>query len=62
MSDLNDFIAMSQKYSRPASPDTVPVIDRSQHVNLGLEIAQRSGQLPEPVVAKPMLPIVPVAN
>lgn len=62
MTDLNAHINTAEKFT--GHSDTMPVVDRSQHVNLGLEIAQRAAQqnqaAPEPIKAMP--PIMPVAN
>jgi hypothetical protein len=62
MSDLNTFIDTTNKFT--AAPDKMPVVDRSQHVNLGVEMAHRaaaqSQMAPEPIKAMP--PIMPVAN
>jgi len=62
VSDLNQYIDTSRKFT--AEPDKMPVIDRSQHVNLGMEMAQRAAQqqqTPAPPPT-PMTPIVPIAN
>jgi len=62
MNDLNTHIDTSHKFT--AEPDAMPVVDRSQHVNLGLEMAQRAAlqqQTPQPPPT-PMTPIVAVAN
>jgi len=65
VSDLNTFINTAQKFTAPASMDTVPPMDRSQQVNYGLELAQRAAQQQQqaqPAPMPPMPPIVPVAN
>lgn len=64
MNDLNTHINTTQQFTTPASMDTVPVVDRSAHVNFGVELAQRAAaarqQAPEPVMTMP--PIMPIAN
>jgi len=62
MNDLNTHIDMSRKFTAPV--DAIPVVDRSPHVGLGVEMAQRAAaqsQMPvEPPKAMPA--IMPVAN
>lgn len=64
MNDLNTHINTTEKFTTSASMDSLPVVDRSAHVNLGVEMAQRAAQqrqaAPEPIKAMP--PIMPVAN
>lgn len=60
MSDLNAYINTQQQFTAP--PEGIPVPDRSQQVNVGLEMAQRMGQRPEAPAPVQMPPIVPVAN
>jgi hypothetical protein len=62
VSDLNQFIDTTQKFTAPASMDTVPSTDRSQQVNYGVEMARRASQQQAPPPVTPMPPIVPVAN
>lgn len=62
MNDLNTHINTTQQFT--AAPDKIPVVDRSAHVNFGIELAQRAAQQrqapPEPI--KTMPPINPIAN
>jgi len=60
VSELNTFIDTTRKFT--AEPDKIPVIDRSQQINVGLEIAQRTGQRTPPPPPATMPPIVPIAN
>lgn len=62
MNDLNTFIDTSRKYTEQS--DRIPVIDRSAHVNVGIEIANRAAQQQQQPVPQQqqMPPIVPVAN
>lgn len=64
MNDLNTHINTSEKFTAPASMDSLPTVDRSSHVNFGVELANRAAAQrqmpPEPVMAMP--PIMPVAN
>lgn len=60
VNDLNTHIDTARNFTAP--PDKIPAIDRSQQVNVGVEIAQRSGQQVPPPAPTPMRPIVPIAN
>lgn len=60
MNDLNVFIATADKFT--TRQDAMPVVDRSPHVDVGMEMARRASERrPEPIYA-PMPAIVPVAN
>ena len=62
MSTLNDYIATTQEVTAPAAG--IPVPDRTQQVDFGLGMAQRTAQQrQQPVeMPKPMPPIIPLAN
>lgn len=64
MDNLNTHINTTEKFTTPASMDSLPVVDRSSHVGFGVELAQRAAmqrqQAPEPIHTMP--PITPIAN
>jgi len=64
MNDLNTHINTTNQFTKPASMDSLPVVDRSSHVGFGIELAQRAAAhaqaTPEPVMTMP--PIMPIAN
>jgi hypothetical protein len=60
VSDLNSFIDTTRQFTAP--PDGIPTPDRTQQVNVALEIAQRAAQQQPPTPMPAMPPITPVAN
>jgi len=60
VNDLNTFIDTSRQFT--AAPDGIPTPDRTQQVNVALDIAQRASQQKQEPVMPPMPPITPVAN
>lgn len=59
MNDLNSHIEIAKQHE-PA--DHVPVVDRTEQVAVGLEMAQRMANPPEPELVMPQPKVFPVPN
>ena len=59
MNDLNSKIAVAKQYEQP---DHAPQVDRTEQVNLGMEMAQRMANRPDPEPVIPQMHVMPVPN